>query len=355
MGIFKDNIIEAIPQPPALVVVEEGVKTELNTDSWAEGLKPEITFSKMFYLNDHDSRLYLASDTYVQLILGAGLIVSGKNEKTVNMIKKWFEDIRFEEKIEDGSHSYVIAGNLIFEKFDMMADIDEVDIATMKSVERTKRGKITKYIQHVNNKDITINPKRLAHFKFTNRRHEVWGRSMFQSIITPKIVGNREEQSAIEEMWKVEKAMVKIFQSYASPIAIINFKDAGEQWIKDKEQDFKRAQPGTKILTDKEFDVKIFEVNPQSKYDKYIDHLEKDIIEAGSQFASQIFTAGFTARASSESSADIIRLKIKRIQHRYGLQIKQLLVDPYLKIKGKNPEKEDIIIGFQSRIRVIDY
>ena len=54
--------------------------------------------------------------------------------------------------------------------------------------------------------------------------------------------------------------------------------------------------------------------------------MEKNVIEAGSQFASQIFTAGFTARASSESSADIIKLKIKRIQKRYGKQIRDLMV-----------------------------
>jgi len=163
MGIFKDNVIEAIPQPPSLVVVEEGKHTELNTDTWSEGLKPEIPFSKMFYLNDHDSRLYLASDTYVQLMLGAGIIVTGENKKTVERIKKWFDKIGFEEKIEDGAHSYIITGNLIMEKFDMMADIEEADIVTFKSVERDKKGKITKYIQHVNNKDIDINPVCLIH------------------------------------------------------------------------------------------------------------------------------------------------------------------------------------------------
>ena len=37
--------------------------------------EPEVNFEDLFYVNDHDARLSLASDTYVQLILGSGLKV----------------------------------------------------------------------------------------------------------------------------------------------------------------------------------------------------------------------------------------------------------------------------------------
>jgi len=332
MGIFKDTSYTPINTPGTVAIVQEGVHADLDVDVWAGALKPEVSFARAFYLNDHDSRLYLASDTYVQLIMGAGMIVSGEDKKAVEAVKKWFEEIGFEEKIEDGAHSYVITGNVLFEKFPLMADVEEIDITTIKEAKRTKKGKITKYIQHVNNEDRPIPAKDVAHLKFTNRRRELWGRSMFQSIISPRVIDGKDVDSAIEEMWKIENAMVKIFQSYASPIVMVHFEDAGEEFIKDQEQKFKKAGPGAKILTDKAFVVKVFEVNPQSKFDKYIEHMEKDVIETGSQFASQIFTAGFTARASSESSADIIKLKIKRIQKRFGKQIRDQMVLMHLPI-----------------------
>ena len=348
MGLLsKEPDYTPINTPGNLAIYQEGHIAELDTDEWAGALKPEVSFSRAFYLNDHDSRLYLSSDTYVQLLMGAGMVISGDDKEAIEALQRWIDDTGFEEKVEDGAHSYIIAGNLLFEKFPLMADVEEIDITTIKEAKRLKNGKVTKYIQHVNNKDNELAAKKIAHLKFTNRRRELWGRSMYQSIISPKIVDEREIDSAVEEMWKIENSMVKIFQSYASPIMMVHFEDAGEDFIKDQQQRFEKIGAGAKILTDKAFNVKIFEVNPASKYDKYIEHMEKDVIETGSQFANQIFTAGFTARASSENSTDVIKLKIKRIQKRFGKQLKQQILDEVLEALGFDPAEVKLECNFQ--------
>jgi len=128
---------------------------------------------------------------------------------------------------------------------------------------------------------------------------------------------------------------------------MIQFEDVGEDFIEDKQQEFKKMGAGAKIITDKAFKAEVFEVNPASKFDKYIEHMEKDVIEAGTQFASQILTAGFTARASSESASDIIKLKIKRIQRRFGLGLKKQVFDLVLEGMGFNPKIVDIKVDFQ--------
>ncbi len=128
---------------------------------------------------------------------------------------------------------------------------------------------------------------------------------------------------------------------------MIQFEDVGEDFIEDKQQEFKKMGAGAKIITDKAFKAEVFEVNPASKFDKYIEHMEKDVIEAGTQFASQILTAGFTARASSESASDIIKLKIKRIQRRFGLGLKKEIFDKVLEGLGFNPKIVDIKVDFQ--------
>ena len=149
-------------------------------------------------------------------------------------------------------------------------------------------------------------------------------------------------------MWKVENAMVKIFESYASPMMLIHFADAGEQFIEKQADAFKQAKPGAKILTDKEFDVKVFEVNPASKFDKYIEHLQQDVIEVGSQFPLQMFNAGFTARASSETTDSVVLRKIKRIQRRLSEQIKHDIIDPMLKMSKIDPDKADVSVIFET-------
>ena len=347
--MFDKIVIERIESSGEAIVVTEGVTSELDAARWSKETKPEVDFATMFYLNDHDSRLYLASDTYVQLILGSGMIISGENQKAIKSLQAWIDDNSIEEKLEDGAYSYVIAGNVIFEliiKGKKILDIKEVDITTMVGAERTKKGIIKSYTQYVNDKEIPLPAKTIAHLKFSNRRQEMWGRALAQAIVTPKIVNGKEIDSAIEEMWKIENAMVKIFQSYASPMMMIQFEDVGEDFIKDKQQEFKKMGAGAKIITDKAFKAEIFEVNPASKFDKYIEHYEKNILEAGTQFATQIFTAGFTARASSESSTDMIKLKIKRIQRRYGLQLKRTIFDLVLKGLGFNPEKVKLKVDF---------
>ena len=347
--MFDKIVIERIESSGEAIVFTEGVTSELDAARWSKETKPEVDFATMFYLNDHDSRLYLASDTYVQLILGSGMIISGENQKAIKSLQAWIDDNSIEEKLEDGAYSYVIAGNVIFEliiKGKKILDIKEVDITTMIGAERTKKGIIKSYTQYVNDKEIPLPAKTIAHLKFSNRRQEMWGRALAQAIVTPKIVNGKEIDSAIEEMWKIENAMVKIFQSYASPMMMIQFEDVGEDFIKDKQQEFKKMGAGAKIITDKAFKAEIFEVNPASKFDKYIEHYEKNILEAGTQFATQIFTAGFTARASSESSTDMIKLKIKRIQRRYGLQLKRTIFDLVLKGLGFNPEKVKLKVDF---------
>lgn len=347
--MFDKIELNPLKSSGSAIIVHEGVKTEVNYNEWSQNTKPEVPFSKIFYLNDHDSRLYLATDTYVQLIMASGIRISGKNQKAVKYLQEWIEDTFFEEMIEDGCHSYVIAGNCMFEllfKGKKFIGIDEVDITTMVGAERTKSGKVLKYIQYVNDKENPIDAKYIAHLKFTNRKQELWGRALAQSIVVPKVVNGREQESAIEEMWKIENAMVKIFQSYASPMMMIQFEDVGEDFIEDKQEEFKKLGAGAKIITDKAFTAKIFEVNPASKFDKYIEHWEQNIVEAGSQFASQMFTAGFTARASSEDTSDMIKLKIRRVQRRFGLQINKTIFDVVLKAGGFKPENAKIKVDF---------
>jgi hypothetical protein len=348
--LFDKIAINPIESTGNAIVVEEGIKSEVNFHEWSEGTKPEVSFAKIFYLNDHDSRLYLASDTYVQLILGSGMVISGKNQKAVTALNKWVQDNYIEEKLEDGCHSYVIVGNVCYElirKGKKVVDIDEIDMTTLIGAKRDKTGRIHSYTQHVNDKDIELDAKDVAHLRFTSRRQEMWGRALAQSIVTPKSVNGKLIESSVEEMWKIEDSMVKIFKSYASPMMMIQFEDVGEDFIEDKQQEFKKMGAGAKIITDKAFKAEVFEVNPASKFDKYIEHMEKDVIEAGTQFASQILTAGFTARASSESASDIIKLKIKRIQRRFGLGLKKEIFDKVLEGLGFNPKIVDIKVDFQ--------
>jgi hypothetical protein len=103
-----------------------------------------------------------------------------------------------------------------------------------------------------------------------------------------------------------------------------------------------------KIVTDKPFKVETFEVNGNAKFDGYIEHIQRDLIEPGSKFPLQFFNAGFTARAASESTDSVLTRKVKRIQERLANQIKIFCILPYLKKRGKNVKSKDIQVFFES-------
>ena len=61
-----------------------------------------------------------------------------------------------------------------------------------------------------------------------------------------------------------------------------------------------------------------------------------------------MFNAGFTARASSETTDSVVLRKIKRIQRRLSEQIKHDIIDPMLKMSKIDPDKADVSVIFET-------
>ena len=325
-------------------------KSEVNQSDFENELAPDRPFVETLDAINKDPRLNLSNETYIQMILGKGLKVTAKKENIETMINDWLADINFMETLEDGLYSYIGVGNLIFEKDPTCTEFLEVPIQTVKSVVRGKKGDIAYYLQHVNDKDIRLKPQDIIHFKLTNVAREPFGRGLHHSVLSDYEDPRTGEvyDSPLIQMKKMEHAMPEIFHAYASPLMMFQFEDAGEQFIKTQADSLKKAKPGMKIVTDKPFKVETFEVNGNAKFDGYIEHIQRDLLEPGSKFPLQFFNAGFTARAASESTDSVLIRKVKRIQSRLANQIKMFCILPYLKKRGKNVKAQDIQVFFET-------
>ena len=362
--IFNSNKQSTVNKRPALPKTTEKLpeyngtlsvleqfnhKSEVNESDYNTELAPDRPFSEMIDAINKDPRLDMARETYVQMIMGSGLKVKIKKLGTQELVNDWFNDIGFEEMLEDGLYSYVGVGNMIWEKAPKNADFVEVPIDTIESIVRDRKGNIKTYIQDVNNKKIEIPSKDVVHFKLSNVSREIWGRGIFHSILSdyedPR--SGKTYDSPLIQMKEIENAMAEIFHAYASPLLMFQFEDAGEDFIKMQADALKKAKPGMKIVTDKAFKVEKFEVNGNAKFDGYVEHLQRDVIEPGSKFPLQFFNAGFTARAASESTDSVLIRKVKRIQKRLALQIRDDIILPYLKAIGNKTKAEDINIVFE--------
>jgi len=325
-------------------------KSEVNQSDWQDELAPDRPFIETLDAINKDGRLNLAIETYNQMVLGKGLKVTAKNNKIQDMVNEWLDEAGFDEFLEDGIHSYLSTGNWIVEKSPTYDEFVEVPITTVKSITRNAKGQIKRYVQHVNDKDIFFKPSEVVHFKLTNVAREPFARGLFHSILSDYEDPRTGEvyDSPLIQMKQIEDAMPQIFQGHADPTVMFHFEDAGEQFIKSQADALKKMKKGSKIVTDKAFDVKVIETAGNSKFEGYIEHMQRDLLEPGSKFPLQFFNAGFTARAASESTDSVLIRKVKRIQVRLANQIKRNCILPYLRTRGKRIKSKDIQVFFES-------
>ena len=362
MSIFEEKRGKTLPKiiestnilPPVhLKVLQEKAFTS-NSDITESNIyndsQPDRPFAEQMYIIDHDSRLQLSEETYIQMVFGSGIAVKSEKKRLVTKIKDWFDEINFEQKIEDGLPSYLGVGNLLLEvEPKTLSDFVEIPISTIKSIVRNKKGKVSNYIQYVNNMQKELPPDNIKHLKLTNSQREVWGRGLYHAIInkfTDPTTGEVYD-APIFAMKKAEDGITRIIQNYSSPTQMFYFEDAGENFIEKQADDLRKARPGAKILTDKKFEVETFEVEGNNKFDGYIEHMQKNILEPGIQFPLGFFNAAFTARAASETSDSVMIRKVKRIQRRLAHQLKEQIILPYLRKTDKSIKESDFDISFE--------
>ena len=325
-------------------------KSEVNESDYQDELSPDRPFVETINAINQDPRLNLSNETYIQMILGKGLKITAKKESVADMVNEWLESINWDEQLEDALYSYLGCGNMFFEHDPSYSEWVEVPVTTIQSIVRDKKGNVKYYLQHVNDQDIKLRPNEICHLKLTNVAREPFGRGLHHSVLSTYTNPDTGEtfDSPLIQMKKMEDAMPKIFEGHADPTVMFHFADAGEQFIKTQADALKKMRHGSKIVTDKEFDVKIIESSGNSKFEGYIDHIQRDLLEQGSKFPLQFFNAGFTARAASESTDSVLTRKVKRIQSRLANQIKMKIVIPYLQKHGKNVKAKDIQLFFET-------
>ena len=346
----KNTLVKEKYEGSIRVIEAFNQKSEVNQSDWQDELAPDRPFVETINAINQDPRLNLSNETYIQMVLGKGLRVTAKKESIADMVTEWFDEINWDEQLEDALYSYLGCGNMFFEHDPTYGEYVEVPVTTIQSIVRDKKGNVKYYLQHVNEQDIKLRPTEVTQFKLTNVSREAFGRGLHHSVLSTYTNPDTGEifDSPLIQMKKMEDAMPKIFEGHADPTVMFHFADAGEQFIKTQADALKKMKHGSKIVTDKEFDVKVIESSGNSKFEGYIEHIQRDLLEPGSKFPLQFFNAGFTARAASESTDSVLTRKVKRIQSRLANQIKMKMVIPYLKRQGKTVKSKDIQIFFET-------
>lgn len=322
--------------------VQEGkVEVGGNSSYDFDGESPIVAFDQCIYYYQHDARIKLAVDSYTELIMGLDFVINSKDERATKLIQNFNENANVHMKIKGAVLSMLACGESLVEKFSEsgspLAGIDEVDVTTLTDKPRDKFGNTLKYVQEINGEKISLEPvSKFINFQLNPVAREAWAKPLAYPLIAPRSLASGYDTAVpapIETIWEAEDAMGKIFNKHAEPEEIYTFEGASKEFLQKMKQKFKERKRGEKIFTDRKFEKDVNEVNPQSKFGDYMDHLDQ-IADLSTQFSPQIFSAEFTARASSETTDSVISRKVKSLRKYVLWKIKSELYFPLLQLNG---------------------
>lgn len=164
----KNTLVKEKYEGSIRVIEAFNQKSEVNQSDWQDELAPDRPFVETINAINQDPRLNLSNETYIQMVLGKGLRVTAKKESVADMVTEWFDEINWDEQLEDALYSYLGCGNMFFEHDPTYGEYVEVPVTKIQSIVRDKKGNVKYYLQHVNEQDIKLRPNEVTQFKLTN-------------------------------------------------------------------------------------------------------------------------------------------------------------------------------------------
>lgn len=320
--------------------VEEG-KVEVGGNSEWNIEEPVVSFEKCIYYYQHDPRIKLAVDSYSELIMGLDFVINCKDENATKLIEDFNENTNSHMKFKGAVTTMLSCGESFMEKYsesdNPLAGIDEIDVRTVADKDRDKFGNVLKYVQKIEGHDpIDLRTGKVINLQLNPVTREKWAKPLAYPLLAPRELNtgyDRVLQAPIEAMWEIEDNMKSIFNNYAEPQEVYTFEGASKDFLKKMKQKFKERKRGEKIFTDRAFTKDIHEVNPQAKFKDFTEHLDM-MADLSTQFSPQIFSAEFTARASSETTDSVIARKVKALRRYVLWKYKMELCFPLLQLNG---------------------
>lgn len=311
---------------------------------------PQVSFATKIYYHSISPQIQLGVTAYARLLDLANIQINSDDEASKKLIEKWIDDTNFKNKLEDAGNTFLICGNMIFEKLDekMIQDVAEVDMSSITAKKRDDNGKLEYYVQRTltgQNKLGEGMINKFIEFNLNTISRSTWSPCIFEAAAIPRKVGNRMTYPLVELLVGIEDAMSTIVLNNAYPEVYYTFEGANEEQLKKEQEKIRKKKPGDRMLVTKKPQIDLFEAKGQSAYVDYIKYLYNSL-SASIKFPVDIINGDFTSRASSETSADLPEQVAAAIKRYIGHKLKNELFDPILTQNGKNPATANLQVTF---------
>ncbi len=305
------------------------------------GERPQISFGRLWNYYLDDPTVQNAVNTFRDQIVGPSFYVTAEDPRAVDLIKEFCDGIDFDNILYDVVGEMLVCGNSFLEMLtpDNLQSLSRVQITSIKKVIRDEVGSPQSIVQEIEGQEIHLDPKNFIHFKLFDVARKPFGIGLFHSLAVPQIIDGELRPSIIDSIARIRDAMVRIFDSYASPRDMYVFENASEQFLQDQAVKIRNMKKGQSFITNKKFDHKEIMIDPRSRFDKYIEFLQTQL-ELGSQTpaAKLQTTTGYT-EASARAVIELVERRIIAIQRKLKRTIEKEVFSRVLLRDGLSIER----------------
>lgn len=305
----------------------------------------EVSFDDLRKYYNWVPQINSAVDNLHEMVVGSEIAINADDEEAKKVIDDFCMNTDLYGKMRTILKTMLVCGVSLVEKVGngkSVENIEEIDILSVYDKIRDKFGNIVKYeLQTTDGKD-EINPKKVIEFGFNQFSREKWARSIFHSLAVTRTIGNRKSRPMAENIILEEDAMVAIQQNLGFPERWYVFEGADKDTIEKEGRKLKERKPGDVRIASRKPEVVDLNTPELGRTDGIVNHLDK-VMTLGGGFPTELMSADFTSRASSEVTLDVTKQKVKAIQKYAANKLKKELFEIILYShesgKWSTPEK----------------
>ncbi|MFA5364690.1 MAG: hypothetical protein WC325_05855 [Candidatus Bathyarchaeia archaeon] len=300
------------------------------------------------YTSDPSCKAFV--DFLADQAVGAGFYTTvdqqyPKSKQAKQALDNFNETVNLDQLLQIGTREIVASGNSFWLKTEP-ENLQDLKILPLTgfdnptAIKRNQYGTVTGYNYAYGDVKTAFAPEKIMHFCWNPTNFSAYGTGVLQVLLRELCFNGETRTSFLEMKARIEKIMPEIFEKYAGPDELWIFAGASDEKLADYQKLIKtKPKAGARFVYNKpEADIKTVKVDPQARYEPYIDHILNQIYLGGQTPLPKLFTTpGFT-EASARAALEIAERKVMALQRFIKRVVEHEIFVPVITQAGLDPK-----------------
>ena len=311
----------------------------------------QVSFNDILNAYNKDPSCKAFVDFLADQAVGAGFHTTVNEQypqakQTKQLVDNFNETVNLDELLQIAAREIVASGNSFWLKTEPQ-NLQTLKILPLTgfdhptAIKRNPYGTVTAYNYNYGDVKTSFPPEKIVHFCWNPTNFSAYGTGVLQVLLSELCINGQTRISFLEMKARIEKIMPEIFEKYAGPDELWIFAGASDEKLAEYQKTIKtKPKAGARFVYNKpEADIKTVTVDPQARYEAYIDHILNQIYLGGQTPLPKLFTTpGFT-EASARAALEIAERKVMALQRFIKRTCEREIFTPLIQQAGFDPKK----------------